>query len=189
MFNLSVVDHLRLSFGHVVQSYTAHTRTADRLTARAWQIKVAVLLLVGLAAAAAVAALLGASRAYQIAAAIAAGLAFAGHAMFVGIDFDGRATAHRVCASRLWLVAERYRALLAEIHDGLVDGHGIGPRRDALLQQVQTIYEQAPPSEREAYAAAAEAVAGRRRAALSESQIDAFLPASLRKESRPEPLS
>lgn len=189
MFSLSVVDHLRLSFGHVVQSYTAHARSAERLAARAWQARLAVLVLLGVAAAASVAALLGASRPYQIAAAIAAGVAFATQAILVTVDFDGRANAHRVCASRLWLVTERFRALLAEIHDGVVDAHGIGPRRDGLLQQVQAIYEHAPPSDRDAYAAASDAVAGRARPGLTEAQIDAFLPPSLRKESQAEPQS
>jgi SMODS and SLOG-associating 2TM effector domain family 4 len=189
MFSLSVVDHLRLSFGHAVQTYTAHARSADRLTSRARVARLVVLVLIGIASAASVVALVAASRAPQVAAAIAAGLAFGAHAIVVAIDFDGRASAHRLCAGRLWLVTERYRALLAEIQDGLVEGPEIGPRRDALMQQVQSIYEQAPPFGREAYAAAADAVSGRARSALTEAQIDALLPPTLRKQTEAEPQS
>jgi len=32
MFNLTIVDHIRLSFGNVAQNYTRHARAADRLT-------------------------------------------------------------------------------------------------------------------------------------------------------------
>jgi hypothetical protein len=49
MFQLSLVDHIRLSFGAVATSYRAHARAAERLSARAGQSKVVVLILLGLA--------------------------------------------------------------------------------------------------------------------------------------------
>ncbi|MGH9312919.1 MAG: SLATT domain-containing protein [Vicinamibacterales bacterium] len=180
MFRLSVVDHVRLSFGHVVQSYTAHARTADRLAGRAWQLKIVILTLLGIAAASTVWALVGASRPLQIIGAVAAGLAFAAHAIYVALDLEPRVHAHRAWASRLWIICERYRALLAEIRDGLVDNETLMRRRDALTQQVQAIYEHAPPTDREAYAAAAAEVASAE-GTLTDAQIDRFLPASLRK--------
>ena len=189
MFSLSVVDHLRLSFGHAVQTYTAHARSADRLTSRARGARLVVLVLIGVAAAASVVALVVPARVPLVTAAIAAAVAFGAHAIVVAIDWDGRASAHRICAGRLWLVTERYRALLAEIQDGLVEGQDIASRRDALMQQVQSIYEQAPPFGREAYAAAADAVSSRARPALTEAQIDEFLPPTLKKQTQAEPQS
>lgn len=180
MFRLSVVDHVRLSFGHVVQSYTAHARAAERLAGRAWQLKLVILTLLGVAAASTVWALVGASRSLQIVGAVAAGLAFAAYAIYVALDLEPRVQAHRAWASRLWIVCERYRALLAEIRDGLVDNETLMRRRDALTQQVQAIYEHAPPADREAYAGAAAEVA-RAEGTLTDAQIDQFLPASLRK--------
>ncbi|HEY7474864.1 MAG TPA: SLATT domain-containing protein [Vicinamibacterales bacterium] len=180
MFRLSVVDHVRLSFGHVVQSYTAHAKIAERLAARAWQIKIVILTLLGIAASASVWALVGASRPLQVVGAVAAGLAFAGYAIYVALDLEPRVQAHRAWASRLWLVCERYRALLAEIRDGLIDNEGLMRRRDALTQQVQAIYEHAPPADREAYASAAAEVAAKE-GTLTDADIDKFLPASLRK--------
>jgi hypothetical protein len=180
MFRLSVVDHVRLSFGHVVQSYTAHARIAERLAARAWQIKIVILTLLGIGAAASVWALVGASRTLQVVGAVAAGFAFTSYAIYVALDLDPRVQAHRAWASRLWLVCERYRALLAEIRDGLLNNDELMRRRDALTQQVQAIYEQAPPADREAYASAAAEVASKE-GTLTDAEIDKFLPASLRK--------
>ena len=68
MFQLSLVDHIRLSFGSVATSYRAHARAAERLSSRAWQSKVVVMVLVALATAAALIALTGV-RQFQIAAA------------------------------------------------------------------------------------------------------------------------
>jgi SMODS and SLOG-associating 2TM effector domain family 4 len=180
MFRLSVVDHVRLSFGHVVQSYTAHARAAERLAGRAWQLKIVILTLLGIAAAATVWALVGTSRPLQIIAAVTASLAFAGYAVYVALDLEPRVQAHRAWASRLWLMCERYRGLLAEIRDGLVDNDTVMRRRDALAEQVQAIYEHAPPTERDQHAAAAAEVA-KAETPLTDAEIDRFLPASLRK--------
>jgi hypothetical protein len=125
-------------------------------------------------------ALVGAARSLQVVGAIAAGLAFAAYAVYVALDLEPRVQAHRAWASRLWLVCERYRALLAEIRDGLIDNDALMRRRDALTQQVQAVYEHAPPADREAYASAAAEVASKE-GTLTDAEIDKFLPASLRK--------
>ena len=45
MFQLSLVDHIRLSFGHVVYSYRAHAQVAERLALRGAQMRAAILTL------------------------------------------------------------------------------------------------------------------------------------------------
>jgi len=90
MFQLSLVDHIRLSFGHVVYTYRAHARVAERLALRAAQMRAAILTLTGLATAAALLAL-GGDRRIQIAAAVSAGLAFALYALGAALDLEPRA--------------------------------------------------------------------------------------------------
>lgn len=184
MFSLSVVDHVRLSFGQVVQNYMIHTRAAERLTAAGWTAKVMVLALLGIAAAAAITAVLAPYRPAQIMAAVCTALAFGGYALHVALDVEPRVVTHRSAANRLWLIAERYRALLAEIHDGQLEREEIQHRRDDLLQQVHTAYEFAVPADRQAAEAARHAdttaLPG-----LTDDQIDRFLPESLRKGPAP----
>src|SRR5262245_27200421 len=105
MFQLSLVDHIRLSFGHVVNSYRAHSRAAGRLAARAWRLR---LVLVVVTAASAVAALLALNgdRRIQLAAAGLAALAFALYSISAALDLESRAYAHRACAARLWGLCE-----------------------------------------------------------------------------------
>jgi SMODS and SLOG-associating 2TM effector domain family 4 len=178
MFQLSLVDHIRLSFGAVTTSYRAHARAAARLSARAWQTRVVVMILLGLATAAALVALTGA-RQFQIAAAVLAGVALLSFAIALSLDFEPRAYAHRACAAQLWLLCEKYRALLAEVHDGLVDLPAVTKRRDELMREVQIVYEHALPADREAYQIAREAL-GSGESAPSDQEIDKLLPASLR---------
>src|SRR5919198_4417725 len=145
MFQLSLVDHIRLSFGHVVYSYRAHARVAERLSVRAWRLRVVTLGLSACATASAIMALNG-DRRVQIAAAALVGLTFAMHGISAALDFEPRAYAHRACAARLWILCEKYRSLLAEVHDGLVQLPEVTERRDALFREVQAVYEYALPT-------------------------------------------
>ena len=90
MFQLSLVDHIRLSFGSVATSYRAHSRAAERLTARARQSRVVMVLLLALAAGASLLALTG-SRPFQIAAASLAVVALLGFTISLSLDFESRA--------------------------------------------------------------------------------------------------
>lgn len=178
MFQLSLIDHIRLSFGSVATSYRAHARAAERLSARAWQSRVVVMCLLGLATGASLLALTGLR--YSLIAAISlSATALIGFAISVSLGFESRAFAHRSCAAQLWLLCEKYRALLAEVHDGLVDLPAVTRRRDELMREVQVVYEHALPADREAFQIAREAL-GAGDGAPSDQDIDLLLPASLR---------
>jgi hypothetical protein len=181
MFCVSVVDHVRLNFGHVVRNYSVHAEAAERMSALALKLRLTVLALLGLATAAMVLSLFSTGRGYQIAAAVIAGLALAGHIVYVAIGVESRVYSHRLFAHRLWVMCERYRSLLAEIQDGLIDDAAILRRRDALIEQVHATYEQGFSVDQPAHEATRQLAVGNEPAAISEQQIDRFLPASVRK--------
>jgi hypothetical protein len=84
-------------------------------------------------------------------------------------------------ASRLRppLAVCKVRALLADVHDGLIDLPETTARRDSLMHEVQNVYEHALPADREAYQIAREAL-GAGTGTPSDPDIDRLLPASLR---------
>jgi hypothetical protein len=151
MFRLSVVDHVRLNFDRTSQNYTVHARAAERLAALTAALRIGVLALMGVATAAAMTSLIVPQRPFQIAAAIAAGLAFAAHAAYLAAGVEGRVNAHRSCAHRLWLVCDRYRSLLGEMEDGLLDSARVLQRRDELSAQVHAAYDQGFSLDQNAY--------------------------------------
>jgi hypothetical protein len=178
MFQLSLVDHIRLSFGAVATSYRAHARAAARLSARAWQSRMIVMVLLGLSSGGALVALTGVRYSPIVAAALA-GLALLGYTIAISLDFEPRAYAHRACAAQLWVLCEKYRALLAEVHDGLIELPEVTRRRDDLMREVQIVYEHALPADRDSYQIAREAL-GASESAPSDQDIDRLLPASMR---------
>jgi hypothetical protein len=184
MFHLTANDLIRLSFGQVLRSYMAQARAAERLTAFAWSAKVFTLTALGVATAASIVAILAPRRPLHITVAICVGLAFATYAIVLALDVEPRVQAHKASANRLWLLAERYRSLLAEIHDGLADHDQIQQRRDELLHEVHSAYEHAPLAGRHKEKDLGPDVdpAGAHEG-LTDEQIDRFLPAALRKGS------
>ena len=150
MFSVSVVDHVRLSFAQVVQNYTVHARATERLATLGLKARLTVLVLLALAASASGLSLFR-GRDYQIAAAVITGLALAGYTVYVATNIEARVSAHRSLAHGLWLMCERYRSLLAEIQDGMLDDAAILERRETLIQQVHAIYEQGFPLDQPAF--------------------------------------
>jgi conflict system pore-forming effector with SLATT domain len=151
MFSLSVVEHVRMSYSLAVQNYTTHARAAERLARLAFKLRIGLLVVFATATGAIIVSLFRPGREYQIAAAILAGFALAGQIFMVAWGVESRVQAHRAFAHRLWLVCERYRSLLAEIRDGLIDEVAILRRREALSEQTHAVYEQGFPLDMQAF--------------------------------------
>jgi hypothetical protein len=178
MFSLSVVEHLRLNFGLVVQNYTAHARAADRLAAVALKAKMGILGLFALATGTMVLSLFRPAREYQIIAAVIAGIAFAGQAVTVGYGIEARILSHRLLAHRLWMICERYRGLLTEIQDGLVDDAAILHRRETLIEQVHATYEQGFPLDEPAFESMRQLPLETSGEPITDARLDQLVPAA-----------
>lgn len=182
MFQITLLDHLRLSFGGAIHGYKAHLALAERLNRRLWQIRIGELVLLGGAVAAALTAAYRGQMRYAVLAAVLSGAALAVFALYVAINLEARIYAHRWCASRLWLTREKYRALLSEIRDGLLSPEAVRERRDQLLNEMHAVDDHAPLIDRLTYQSARQALSTAAETALTDEEIDAFLPQSLRKE-------
>ena len=58
------------------------------------------------------------------------------------------------------MVCEKYRALIAEMHAGLLDLPAIHERRNALLQEAARVFEQTAPDDRYTFEIAKRALRG-----------------------------
>jgi hypothetical protein len=184
MLALTLVDHLRLTFGHVVYRHKAHVREAH-LRARwsRWLRASEALLMAGVAFAA-VASVYTSGRGYAIAAALLAMVALTAHLVHLSFDLDRTSQIHAACASRLWRMREQYRSLLSDLADGALDLDAVRHGRDALMAELQSIYDSAPPGDSPAYQPAAKAAAAADEIAMTDEEIDLFLPKSLQKTGR-----
>jgi hypothetical protein len=181
MFELTLIDHLRLTFGHVVYRHKAHSHLAwSRSRWSRWLRATEALLMIGVFITACTAAF-GNGRGYMILCAILASLALVPLIVQLTFDFDASAQVHASCASALWPMRERYRAVMSDLCDGAIDIETARRRRDLLIEELHAIYQNAPPAEAHAYQKAAEAVEVASEPALTDEEIDLFLPKSLQK--------
>ena len=150
MFSVTTVDLVRLDSDHVAQNYTVHARAAERCASAAFVARIVIVSLLTAATASAIAALLMPGHGYAVAGAATSTLALVFFAVYAVLGLEGRVVAHREVAHRVWLVAERYRSLVAEINDGLVDGPTVLRRRDDLIHDLHAIYEHGFPADQPA---------------------------------------
>jgi len=184
MVQLTLLDHLRLTFGHVVYRHRAHARLAQSLMRWSRRLRAAEVLTMLAVVLTAGAAAFNKGQGYAIASAILAAIALVILVLHLTIDLDTPAQTHTICAGRLWLIRERYRALLTDLADGSVDVDGARRGRDALMNELHAIYERAAVVDREAYQSASQAAAALDDVSLSDEEIDRFLPQSLHKAGR-----
>jgi len=184
MFELTLLDHLRLTFGHVVYRLTVHSQIAHAQAQRSRWLRGAEALLMTGVALVSLGAALGKANGYSIASAALAAAALVALFFQLTFDLDASAQAHRACATRLWRIREQYQALLSDLCDGAIDLEKARQRRDVLMNELHGIYENAPPLEQKAYKAALQAVMATGESPLSDEEIDIFLPKSLQKAGR-----
>ena len=176
MFPLTLLDHIRLTFGGVVHNYKEHSAIAARLMRRLWQMRIAELVLLGGALVSAILAAQWGDARYSVLAAVLTGAALALFTFYVAVNLESRVYAHRWCASRLWLIREQYRALLSEMRDEILPMEAVRERRDRLLHELHAIAEQAPLVDRPAYQNARQALATAADTPPDDEEIDSFLP-------------
>jgi hypothetical protein len=182
MFALSLVDTLRLAFGHVVYYYKSHTRAATSLARwNRWFKAAETLLMLGVVITA-VAAASGRGHAYIIANAVMASMALLILLIHVTFDFESTARAHHVCSTRLWSIREQYRALLSDLNDQAIEPEAARTRRNTLMQEVSAIQDSAPPLTQRVFKVLPDSAEGDEELALADKEIDRFLPGSLRAE-------
>lgn len=181
MFGLSLVDHLRLTFGHVIYSHKAHSIAAERHARWDRWLKASEALLMLLTTVSAIALAFTLNPVHAWVAAGCAALATMTLIVRLTTNLQQSSQTHHVCSAHLWHVREQYRALLSDLRDGALTPEAARLRRDALMALLHRIYEDAPLPERARYQSARDALGPVKEVALSDEEIDQFLPTSLQK--------
>jgi hypothetical protein len=143
MFSLTLLDHLRLTFGQISQRHKAHTQAAESNARWNRLLRGSEAFLMAGASMAAVAAAFGQGRIFIISAAVLASVALVVLVVHLTFDFDHSARTHAVSSAHLWRIRERYRSLLTDLHDGALDVREARLRRDRLIEELGGIFDNA----------------------------------------------
>jgi hypothetical protein len=141
MFNLTLRDHLQLTFNEIIERHSAHAKKAHTRARWARWLRGSEALLIGGVAMAAAGAAYGQGRVFAIVAASLACVALLLLLIDLTFDFDGSARGHAVAGAHLWELRERYRSLLSDLHDGALSVGDARLRRDKLIDELRAIYD------------------------------------------------
>ena len=141
MFNLTLHDHLHLTFTEIIQRHNAHVAKAQSHARWGRRLRGAEAVLLAGATITAAGAAFGQGQALAIAAASMAGAALIVVLANLTFDFDASARAHSACGAPLWGLRERYRALLSDLHDGALITEAARVHRDKLIEELRAMYE------------------------------------------------
>jgi hypothetical protein len=183
MFSLTLRDHLLLTFGQVIHRHKVHTQAARSYSRWNRLLRGCEALLLSGVTIASVGTAFGRGPVFAIITAVMAGVALLVLLIHLTFDFETLAHAHGACSARLWQIRERYRALLSDLHDGVLSSEEARLRRDDLMDELRAIYENAPPPALAAYQAARKSLEKAEEPDLSDEEIGMFPPKSVHKAS------
>jgi hypothetical protein len=176
-----IEDQIRECYGRVVYTHKTHEKMADRCADTLRRYKLAQIAVSALTASGVVSLIVLNEIWIKLVTAFLSLASLWVSSYMKGFDPGATAQKHRDAAASLWPVRESYLSLLTDLKTGAVDTREAIQRRDALQERLATIYQAAPQTNGKAYGDAQAALKDREDLTFSDAEIDAFLPASLRK--------
>jgi hypothetical protein len=165
----------------VVYSHKTHEKCADILLVRLSSIKLWQIILSSITTAGFLAAILGAGPVGATVGVVVSTALLVLNAYTKNYDLGALAQKHRQAAADLWLIREKYLALITDLRIGKESLEKVSTRRDALLGDLHGAYSGAPSTNVAAYRNAQEALQEQEEMTFSDEEIDAFLPKELKK--------
>ena len=187
MDSLSFIEsQLRECYGRVVYSHKAHEKCADILCERLGKIKFWQIVLSSITTVGFITAIFGVGSVGAVIGVLISTILLVLNAYTKNYDLGELAQKHRQAAADLWLIREKYLALITDLRVGKEALEKITNRRDALLNDLHGVYLGAPSTTYQAYKQAQEALQQYEEMTFSDAEIDTLLPHKLRKNTDPE---
>lgn len=172
---------LRECYGRVVYSHKTHEKCSDILLSRLSTIKLWQIILSALTTGGFISTFLGAGE-------IGAGIGVVISTMLLilnaytkNYDLGELAQKHKQAANEIWFLREKYLSLLTDLAMGEKPIEQLKIERDALLENLHSVYSGSPSTTFEAYKKAQDALQTKKDLTFSDEEIDAFLPKELKR--------
>ncbi|MCX5834738.1 MAG: SLATT domain-containing protein [Deltaproteobacteria bacterium] len=172
---------LRECFGRVVYSHKTHEKCADILLSRLSRIKLWQIILSAVTTVGFIAAVFGAGRNGALVGILVSTALLVLNAYTKNYDLGELSQKHRLVGADLWIIREKYLSLITDLRMGEKPIETLQAERDALLEELHSVYSSAPSTTYQAYRKAQEALKQLEDMTFSDAEIDAFLPKTLKK--------
>ena len=172
---------LRECFGRVVYSHKTHEKQADILVKRLSRIKLYQIILSAIVTSSFIFRIFGLGEAGFIIGVIVSAVLLGLTLYMKDYNLGECAQKHKQAANDIWLIREKYQSLITDLAIGEKSLEVIQKERDALMEDLHVVYSNAPTTNPQAYREAQKALQQNEDMTFSDEEIDAFLPAELRR--------
>jgi len=177
-----MLDTLRDGFARVVYTHKTHEKQIEALGREVTAYKWCQLIAMALTSGGALWVIIGQQRICEVVTAVLAVISLGITIYGWSLDPKSRIALHRLCAKELWHIREGYLNLISDLMLGRIGDDQAAVTRDALVEQLATLYRFAPDTTPKAYRRACEALQVSRELSFTDEEIDTFLPLGLRKK-------
>lgn len=176
-----IESQIREGYGRVVYSHKVHEKTADIYSRRLSTIKLCQIILSAITAGSLLVTLFSQNRIGTIVASFFSTILLGLSTYVKDYDLGELAQKHVETANRLWEIRESCLSLLTDmVSDGL-DLEEVRKERDLLQSRLVSVYRNAPRTIDKGYEEARKALKIGEEMTFTDEEIDAFLPAPLRR--------
>jgi len=175
-----IAGQLRECYARVIYSHKTHEKCADILLSRLSKIKLAQIILASLTTVGFISVFLGTEKVGSAIGGTVSAILLILNTYAKDYDLGTLAQKHRQSGVELLLIREQYLALITDLLAGDESIKNIRLQRDALLNQLHSIYAGAPDTNIKAYKKAQKALQQMEEMTLSDEEIDELLPRQLR---------
>ena len=172
---------LRECFGRVVYSHKTHEKCADRALEKHHRIKLGQIILSALTTTSVLSKVLGSDDWVLFLAAVLSVALLILNSYTKDYDLGEFAQKHRETGAKLWSIRESMLSLLVDFKSGQITSSEARERRDLLQDELANVYSAAPSTTTKGYKAAQKGLQLNEDLTFSDSEIDAFLPAELKR--------
>lgn len=172
---------VRECFGRVVYSHKTHEKCADSLQAKLRLLKNTQIALSVVVSGTLIVTVVGHDTWSKLTATVLSAILAGINLYFKNYNYGELAQTHKEAADQLWNVRESYLSLLTDMATRAVPMDKAIERRDKLQKDLSVIYSKAPRTNSIGYKAAQRALKISEDLTFSVEEIDAFLPAPLKR--------
>jgi hypothetical protein len=172
---------LRECLGRVVYSHKTHEKCADILLSRLSRIKLWQIILSAVTTGGFIAAIFGSGQVGAVLGIVVSTALLVLNAYTKSYDLGELSQKHRQAGADLWIIREKYLSLITDLRMGEKPIETLQKERDAILEQLHSVYSGAPSTTYQAYKKAQAALKELEDMTFSDKEIDAFLPKELKR--------
>ncbi|WP_317912481.1 SLATT domain-containing protein [Carnobacterium maltaromaticum] len=170
---------LREAYGRVTYTYTSHLKFMNRLNKKNKILRYSQITLSAISTGGFLGTIIFDKIMLTIIAGFFSAILLALNLFFKNFELDEESKQHGMAADKLWLIREKYVALLTDF--GTLSIDEIVLTRDILREETYIIYSESPKTDKKSYSESQKALKNEEEQFFTEVELDKMLPLQLRK--------